>query len=82
MAPRSVDLTIAITALNESDIIIKNVEEIIAWTENLLGQFEVCVDDGSDDGMGNSNGSINGRNKAELFTTHKIVVADEVFEQP
>ena len=52
---KALQLSIAITALNESSIIIKNLEEIKNWLkENLpLVSFEILVvDDGSSDGMG------------------------------
>ena len=55
MKTPSLELTIAITALDESSIIVKNIKEIKVWLgKNIpLISFEILViDDGSTDGMG------------------------------
>ena len=52
---KAIQLSIAITALNESSIIIKNLKEIKNWLKTNLPSvsFEILVvDDGSSDGMG------------------------------
>jgi glycosyltransferase involved in cell wall biosynthesis len=50
----TVDLSIVISALNESNIIVENIDEISSWIQNYLPQiaYEILIiDDGSTDNM-------------------------------